>query len=346
MALLLLVVFQCSFSHAATIRLVRELSTPEVSAIVIIGEIAPGDANEFLGVVADTKDAIVFLNSDGGNAIEGLALAKLIKKLGYATAVIGEFRCMSACALIWIGGKTRIMSKSALVGFHSVYTDQGVSSDGNAIYGAFYGQLGLSDSAIRYLTSAPPNGFNQVTLDTAPLLDIAVLPWNDKDSQTSNESSQNVVRQPSDGFSTEQGVDVIGFDLPGASFQTESLDSCHAACSANSKCNAYTFDTKNHVCYQKNSGKLLLKNPNAFSGARASVNQSLRRSDLVIYGRKDSPGFDLRTLATPTLEECVFECDGEPSCTAFSWNKKNKSCILKAGHSEFILDKNMTSGIK
>lgn len=345
---ILFIFLQNAQLHAASIRLIRELSTPEVSAVLLVGEITAGDANEFLTVVAETQKAVIFLNSDGGNAQEGLALAKLIKKLGYATAVISDLRCMSACALIWVGGSTRYLSKNALVGFHSVYTADGVSGGGNAIYGAFYGQLGLSDRAIVYLTSAPPDGYNQVTLETAALLDIAVLPWDEPDKQISASEQEGSTQNssPKSAFASEQGVDIIGFDLPNGSFKTESESSCFAACMASSICNAYTFDTKNHICYQKNGGRLLLRNPNAISGARAAVNQKLRRSDLVIYGKKNSPGHDIRSAAKNSLEGCVFECESDRNCKAFTWNKKTKNCAIKNGHESFEADRSLVSGTK
>jgi PAN domain len=345
---LLLAVTPADCSKAASIKLLRELSTPEFSAIAVIGDITGGDANEFLNVVADTKNALVFLSSNGGDAQEGLALAKLIKKLGYATAVIDDFRCMSACALIWIGGSKRYLSKNAVVGFHSVYTSSGVSGGGNAIYGAFYGTLGLSDRAIIYLTSAPPDGFNQVTLDIAPLLDITVRRWEEqtpKTSETQPLSSPQSKPNPSDFFN-EKGVDIIGFDLPNGSFKTSDENSCYAACSASSSCMAYTFDTKNHVCYQKIGGRLLLPNSDAISGARASVNTSLKRSSIVIYGKKNVPGFEVRAVFTSSLEECVFECDSESECKAFTWNKKSKICSIKSDHNKLIADRNSVSGLR
>ncbi len=345
---LLLAFTNADCTRAASIKLIRDLSTPEFSAIAVVGDIANGDANEFLNVVADTKNALVFLSSNGGDAQEGLALAKLIKKLGYATAVIDDFRCMSACALIWIGGSERYLSKNAVVGFHSVYTSSGVSGGGNAIYGAFYSTLGLSDRAIIYLTSAPPDGFNQVTLDIAPLLDITVKQWDvqaAKTNETQPQSSTQSESNPSN-FYNEKGVDIIGFDLPNGSFKTSDENSCYAACSTSSNCMAYTFDTKNNVCYQKNGGRLLLPNSYAISGARASINTLLRRSNIVIYGKKSIPGFEMRSVSASTLEECVFECENESECKAFTWNKKSKSCSIKSDHNALIADRASVSGIR
>jgi len=335
-------------AEAADIRLVKEWSSSELSAVILVGDITSGDANEFLTVVADSKKVVVFLQSYGGDANEGLALAKLIKKLNYATAVVGTSKCMSACALVWISGANRFLSRDAVVGFHSVYSPQGVSGGGNAIYGAFYGQLGLSDRAIIYLTSAPPNGYNQVTLAVAPLLDIKVQDWDSLQKQEVTPKQEPVTTTVAANPSVIkiQGADIIGYDLDKGSFRTESADACSVACTSNSTCMAFTYDTKNRMCYQKFGGRLLLENSDAISGARASVSQSLKRSNIVIFGKKDSPGFDARTVIANSLEVCVFECDSDQTCKAFTWNKKFKSCLLKNGQTGLVSNRAAVSGVK
>jgi Clp protease/PAN domain len=338
---------QMACSFAATIKIIRDFSNERLIVVALEGEILKGDAAEFLNVIANNQNVVVFLNSNGGDAVEGLAIAKTIRKLGFTTAVVVNSKCMSACALIWVAGNTRFLSDNSLVGFHSVYTSDGVSSDGNAIYGAFYGQLGLSDKAITYLTAAPPEGYNQVTLAIAPLLDIPVVSWDKmlKDLNKKEKKSPEVSQYDTD-FSSAAGVDIIGFDLHGGSFKTENPNSCLAACSANSICAAYTFDFKNHVCYQKVGGRLLLRNPEAYSGARSKLSANFKDSALVIYGHKNSPGFDYKSINKISFEECVFACDAEITCSAFSYARRSKICFMKTGHDVFSDSKNIVSGIK
>ncbi|MEO9167275.1 MAG: PAN domain-containing protein [Aestuariivirga sp.] len=320
----------------------------------MFGDIRPGDTNELLGIQT-TSVTLLFLASDGGDANEGLAIAKLVHKLGWGTAVVGSNRCMSSCALIWIAGKDKFLSKTALVGFHAVYTNDGVSSNGNALFGAFYGQLGLTDRAITYLTQAPPSGYNPVTLDNAPSIDLQVEDW-DKvigttPAQQSPQAQGTEQISPSNpvsssNFQNENKVDIIGFDIPGASFKTDSQEPCQAACENSKACAAYTFDIRNHVCYMKSGGRLKLTSDYAFSGANPQLFNQLKLSNLVIFGKQESVGFDYKSLAVNSLEDCVFECDQDNICKAFSYLKAKHQCDLKNGHDNFKANRTIVSGLK
>jgi PAN domain len=325
-------------SHAANIKVVPGMSTNELTSIVIAGDIVSGDANEFLGLALNAQSALVFLNSDGGDAAEGLLIAKAINRLGYGTAVIENFRCMSACALVWVSGKTRFLSKNAIVGFHAVYSERGVSSDGNAIYGAFYGQLGLSDRAIRYLTSAPPDGYNQLSLETAPVLDIAVNAWD-------GDNEEKKTNGPEEFFG-EEGVAISGFDIPNESIKTADVASCYRICASNQFCKAYTFDLKASICYQKNGGRVLFANKNAYSGARREINDRLLRSSIGLLRGVDIVGNDLQNFAASHVEACMYGCETKESCKAFSFSKKRQICWLKSADKPRVEDKSLLSGVK
>jgi PAN domain len=325
-------------AQSANIKVMPELSSNDLTSIAVVGDIERGDANAFLSLALNAKTALVFLASDGGDAAEGLLLAKAINRLGYGTAVIDEFRCISACALIWIGGKTRFLSKKAIVGFHAVYTESGVSSDGNAIYGAFYGQLGLSDRAIRFLTSAPPQGYNQVTLDTAPLLDISVRIW---DFEKEN--------QPSAGEAVlfaEQGVAVSGFDMPNATVKNSDKAGCLRLCENNASCRAFTYDIKASTCYQKDGGRVLFPNEFAYSGAKRDVNEKLLRSTIRVLRATDIKGNDLQNFKADHVEACLYGCQLDSDCHAFTYSKKKKTCWLKSSDKPRTYDNNFMSGVK
>ena len=335
---LLLLVLGAANAFAASIKVLPELSTSELTLIAIVGDIVPGDANEFLGLALNAQTTIVLLSSDGGDADEGLLIAKAINRLGFGTAVVGNFRCMSACALIWISGKIRFLSRDAIVGFHAVYSKQGVSSDGNAIYGAFYGQLGLSDRAIRYLTSAPPDGYNQLTLETAPILDISVNAW-DRDVEAKKSSG------PSE-FYGEEGVAISGYDIPNESIKTNDVESCYRICADNQFCKAYTFDLKTAICYQKSGGRVLFANKNAYSGARSEINNKLLRTSIGLLRGTDIVGNDLQSYSATHVENCIYGCETNQFCKAFTYSKSRQICWLKSSDRPRKEDKRFLSGVK
>lgn len=166
---------------AATIDAYPPLPTsPSVSSIGIVGVIVPGDFERFktaAATIPPTNTVVVFLASDGGNLIEGLAIGEQIRKQRYATAVPDGFRCASVCALAWLGGTPRpMMGPSALVGFHAASNAIDGSENGkaNALVGAYLARLNLDYAAVAYVTEAKPNDIRWLTPDDARRVGIAV----------------------------------------------------------------------------------------------------------------------------------------------------------------------------
>lgn len=167
----------CGPVRAATIETVP-LGKPGEGAIFIDGDIGYADREVFLSKIAPFSDGVVILNSDGGNAYAGIEIGKAIRMRGFKTWVPSGSRCASACAIAWLGGTRRLMGSTARIGFHSVYTVEGgapiESGSGNARYGAYLGQLGLSDRAIFYLSNAAPTSMNWLTPGEAENFGIAL----------------------------------------------------------------------------------------------------------------------------------------------------------------------------
>src|SRR5262245_6163417 len=100
--------------------------------------------------------------------------------------------CFSICAAIWLAGSERYVANNTKLGFHAAYRREGqgkkatavVSSGGNAIVGAYYGQLGLSDNAIYWLTSAPPQGGLWMNAKVARELGITFINLDDPVKKT------------------------------------------------------------------------------------------------------------------------------------------------------------------
>ena len=74
--------------------------------IQLTGKIVPGDAQKLASII--NQGEIVFMNSRGGDALEGLRLYQVIKAhQAHVKAPRTLFqRCQSACAIAGLGGKT------------------------------------------------------------------------------------------------------------------------------------------------------------------------------------------------------------------------------------------------
>jgi hypothetical protein len=89
----------------------------------------------------------------------------LIRQHGLSTVVADGVQCSSACALAWLAGKERFMGATARIGFHAISHENGeLSSEGNAIVGAYLYEIGITQSnTITYLTMAPPNSMKWIS---------------------------------------------------------------------------------------------------------------------------------------------------------------------------------------
>lgn len=106
---------------------------------------------------------LIFLDSPGGIIQSGLAIGRLIRARRLETVVPNRSICFSTCGLIWLAGEERWLGDGARVGFHAAFTPAPggrrtarVSSSGNALVGAYLGQLGMDDFQIGTLTEASP----------------------------------------------------------------------------------------------------------------------------------------------------------------------------------------------
>lgn len=133
--------------QAAQISIPPNADRDRVLVLSLTGAIAEGDDQRLEKVLAEHADyhhpiidskALLFLNSDGGDFLAGIDLAKAIKKHAVATYVTDGARCVSACAVAFLGGSglhalrpphdfyRRMIAAGASVGFHAPYLPQEV----------------------------------------------------------------------------------------------------------------------------------------------------------------------------------------------------------------------------
>jgi len=175
-----------SHALAADIEVVAPEGERRVALVVVKGTLEYGDNERFGLLTADLPRALVILESEGGDVYAGIGIGRLIRAKGFATIVPEGGRCASAYAIAWLAGVPTLMAEHSLIGFHSAFDgrDNSTSGPGNAVVGAYYSELGLSDSAIHFLTVAKPGDMTWLTYAdaTALGLDIRYLPDDDRPS--------------------------------------------------------------------------------------------------------------------------------------------------------------------
>ncbi|MDP3897178.1 MAG: hypothetical protein Q8Q62_10935 [Mesorhizobium sp.] len=133
--------------------------------ISIRGPFEKGDTFKFQSLASGlTSDAVIRLKSPGGLTFEAIAIGLLVKRGGFKTHVeSGE--CASACALLWLAGRTRSAHPKAKIGFHQSYDGKTKRANvsANAAVGHYIAQLGYGMKTSFYVTEAAPESMTWLT---------------------------------------------------------------------------------------------------------------------------------------------------------------------------------------
>lgn len=165
----------CAPAQAADIKVISE---KELTVVSVAGERNFRDEEAFADTVLRLKDAVVVFDSVGGNLVGGIEIGKAIRLKGFNTLVLDDALCASACALAWLGGKTRWAAPRAKIAVHAAWMFKNgkkqETGSGNALVGAYLNTLGLTDEAIVFITSAAPDEAEFLSFQKAEALGIAV----------------------------------------------------------------------------------------------------------------------------------------------------------------------------
>jgi hypothetical protein len=328
-----------------------------LTPIFISGEIFPGDDEKFENIALQVNKAIVFLESPGGAAVAAIKIGKAIRLSGFTTAVPANRDCASACGIIWLGGTERIVFPRGRVGFHVAFRDDkgqvSESGQANALIGAYFNQLGLTQSAIAYLTEAPPDSVNWLGEREALILGIAAYfvpdkPVNGAPSQKkAAEATAPAPDADANEFVRLEKQDIYGFDLPGKASDVASASECEQICAKNGQCRAYSFNARKMKCYLKSGGDRIVWNREVTTGYVRALESSLRKTKLVFFSSTDLQGDEFHYVLDSTVEACITLCEDRAQCTGFTFARKHQGrCSLRSGKLKKISAKNIMTGVK
>jgi hypothetical protein len=154
-------------------------ATADAPAVVVVrGQLVAGDVPQFRIKAAGLSNAVVVFLSDGGSLVAGIRIGQYIRMRAWFTLVPPNTRCASACAIAWLGGVRRVLDPTSQIGFHAAYTMAGglvaETGAGNAVLGAYLNELGLSESAVLYITRAAPQSMQWLSIADAARYGIEV----------------------------------------------------------------------------------------------------------------------------------------------------------------------------
>jgi hypothetical protein len=162
----------CSASDAATIT--KADSKDGKTRINLDGDIAVGDADKIREIIKSSNDAgrlvaTIRLNSAGGNLLESVRIAAILRYAKTATAVLGGATCASACFVVFAAGNEKYAHYSAQLGVHGASDASGretVQSNAATISMAkVTKELGVPPAIIGKMVVTPPTQMVWLSVD-------------------------------------------------------------------------------------------------------------------------------------------------------------------------------------
>lgn len=139
--------------------------TTDEYGIYLNGSITDGAAKRFVKQAAEASKSLdtVYLNSVGGVIEEAITIGEHIRKKRLNTVINGE--CSSACTLIFLFGKTRIMPAGTTLGFHASSFAGQKSRLGNGYMAIELRRRGVPETFIEKVVKVDPSDMWYPSMD-------------------------------------------------------------------------------------------------------------------------------------------------------------------------------------
>jgi hypothetical protein len=149
---------------------------PQHVALVMTGMIGPGAYKKFRRTLDRSRAEVVILDGPGGVLGEAILIAEEVRRRGLKTAVAANGRCASACAIVFLAGRTKSMGDGAAVGLHSASFEDGRADPlATGIMAGYLSQLGVPASTLRRMASTAPSDIRWLSRSEQRALKIRKL---------------------------------------------------------------------------------------------------------------------------------------------------------------------------
>jgi membrane-bound ClpP family serine protease len=136
----------------------------ERTVLMVSGIIGHGAHREFQAALYSANPDLVVLDGPGGILGEAFLIAEEVRRRGLSTLVAPNQSCASACAIVFLSGRTKYMGKGAAVGLHSAsFVDGTADPEATEIMAAYLSQLGVPDSTLRRMARTAPSDIRWLT---------------------------------------------------------------------------------------------------------------------------------------------------------------------------------------
>ena len=134
------------------------------TALLVSGVIGPGSYDEFRSALMRGTPELVVLDGPGGILGEALLIGEEVRRRRLSTLVSPNRSCASACAIVFLSGRTKYLGAGAAVGLHSASTADGRSDpEATKVMAAYLRGVGVPSSTLRRMARTAPKDIRWLT---------------------------------------------------------------------------------------------------------------------------------------------------------------------------------------
>ena len=139
-------------------------SARRATALLVSGVIGPGSYDEFRAALWRAEPELVVLDGPGGVLGEALLIGEEVRRRQLNTLVAANRSCASACAIVFLSGRTKYLGAGATVGLHSAsYADGRADPEATALMAAYLRGVGVPNATLRRMARTAPSDIRWLT---------------------------------------------------------------------------------------------------------------------------------------------------------------------------------------
>lgn len=133
-------------------------SADEETVLLVSGVIGPGAHQQFRAALLRGSPKLVVLDGPGGVLGEALQIGEEVRRRRLDTLVAAHRSCASACAIVFLSGRTKYLGAGANVGLHSAsYADGRADPEATELMASYLRRVGVPSPTLRRMALTPPS---------------------------------------------------------------------------------------------------------------------------------------------------------------------------------------------
>jgi hypothetical protein len=149
------------------------------SALLVTGVLGPGSYDEFRSALMHATPEMVVIDGPGGILGEALLIGEEVRRR-HLTTLVGPHRsCASACAVIFLSGRTKYLGAGAVIGLHSAsFADGRADPEATAVMADYLREVGVPGATLRRMAHTAPSDIRWLTAAEKTAMGIKVYSEN------------------------------------------------------------------------------------------------------------------------------------------------------------------------